>query len=208
MNIILLGHPGSGKGTQAKLISRKFGIPHISSGEMFRDIAREDTGLGRKVRELINNGNFVPDGITLKVVKERLSKDDCGKGFILDGFPRNKNQAIELDKMARIDKAVHIHVEDTTVLKRLSSRWQCRKCNAIYGIVSMPKNDLLCDKCGTELHQRADDMPEKIKRRIEIYHDETKPLVDYYKNRGVFVTVDGEKGIDEVFRDICKVLEK
>ncbi len=208
MNIILIGHPGSGKGTQAKLLEKKFHTPHISTGDMFRAIAQENTSLGKEVCEIINSGSFVPDDVTLRVVKERISRDDCKNGFILDGFPRNGKQAMELDKIVKIDKAIHIHVEHTTVLKRLSTRWQCRKCNAIYGTDKMPKNDNICDKCSNALYQRKDDKPEKIMKRIEIYDRETKPLVDYYKDRGIFFTIEGEQSIDKVFEEICNILEK
>ncbi len=208
MNIVLLGHPGCGKGTQAKLLEKKYSIQHISTGEMFRATSRESTPLGRKIRKLIDEGRFVPDDVTIEAVRERLSKGDCKNGFILDGFPRNEAQAKELDKITGIDRAIHIHIEDSTVLKRLSERWQCRKCNAIYGMEHMPKKNRLCDNCGTELYQREDDKPEKILKRIDIYHRETKPLVDYYKKKGIFATIDGDKSIKEVFEDICKALGK
>ena len=208
MNIILLGHPGSGKGTESKLIQKKYGIPHISTGDIFRTISQEDTELGRRAKELIGAGDFVPDNITIQVVKERLSKYDCKKGIILDGFPRNLNQAKELDRLVKIDKVVHLHIEDETAVKRLSSRWQCKKCGIIYGINMMPKNNHFCDKCKEKLYQRDDDKPELLRKRIKIYHDETRLLIDYYKKKVIYFTVDGERGVEEVFEEVCKLLEK
>jgi len=208
MNIILLGHPGSGKGTEAKLIQKKYGIPHISTGDIFRAISQKNTELGRRAKELIGAGDFVPDDITIQVVKERLSKYDCKKGLILDGFPRNLNQAKELDKTVKIDKVIHLHIDDETAVKRLSARWQCKKCGIIYGINMRPRLDNLCDKCKERLYQREDDKPELVRKRIEIYHDETTPLIEYYKNKGIYSTVDGERGVEEVFEEVCKLLEK
>ncbi len=207
MRIILLGHPGSGKGTQAKLLSQRYNIPHISTGEMFRAVAKENTALGKEVEKIINSGSFVPDNVTVKVVKERLSRKDCKNGFILDGFPRSVQQAEEMYRLSGIDKVIHIHVEDSTVVKRLSARRQCRKCGTIYGLDRKPKKDLLCDKCKVALYQREDDKPDKIRKRIAIYHKETKPLIEYYKKKSLYETVDGEQGIEKVFSDICRILE-
>lgn len=208
MKIILLGHPGSGKGTEAKLIQKKFGILHISTGDIFRAISQENTELSREVKRLIGKGNFVPDNITIEVVKERLLKEDCKKGFVLDGFPRNINQAEELDKITKIDKVIHLHIEDETAVKRLSSRWQCKKCGNIYGLTSIPKNDKLCDKCKEKLYQREDDKPELVIKRIKIYHDETKPLIDYYNEKGIYFSIDAERSADDIFEDICSILKK
>ncbi|MBI2971846.1 MAG: adenylate kinase [Candidatus Aenigmarchaeota archaeon] len=207
MNIVLLGHPGSGKGTQAKLLQKKYGIAHISTGEMFRSIAKEHTELGRKVKSLIESGAFVPDDVTVRVVRERLAKPDCTKGFILDGFPRTEQQADELQNIAPIDHVIHIHVEDETVLKRLSARRNCARCGTVYGLDRVPKQSGTCDTCREPLAMRADDDPKKIKRRIEIYHAETKPLIDYYKRKRLYATVNGDQDIGKVFRDICGVLE-
>ena len=207
MNIILLGHPGSGKGTEAKLIQKKFGVPHISTGDIFRSISQENTELGREVSRLIGSGNFVPDNITIKVVKERLSKEDCKNGFILDGFPRNLNQAKELDKFVNIDKVIHLHINDETAVKRLSSRWQCKKCGIIYGINIQPKNNHFCDECKEELYRREDDRPEVVINRIEVYHKETTPLIDYYKKKGIYYTINAERTVEEIFEDMCKIIK-
>lgn len=207
MNIILFGHPGSGKGTEAKLIEKKFRIKHISTGDIFRDIVKEDTELGRMVKGLIEKGNLVPDNITIEILRERISRDDCENGFILDGFPRNLNQAKELDKFVKMDKIIHINVSDETAMKRLSERWQCRDCNTIYGLTIKPKNDNLCDECGKELYQRDDDKPEFTRKRMNIYHEQTQPVIDFYKNKGNYYLIDGEKGVDEIFKDICNILE-
>ena len=208
MKIVILGHPGSGKGTEAKLIQKKYGIPHISTGDIFRSISQESTELGREVKRLIGSGNFVPDSITIKFVKERISKEDCKEGFILDGFPRNLNQAKELDKIIKIDKVIHLHIEDETAVNRLSSRWQCKKCGIIYGVNIKPKSDNTCDKCKEKLYQRDDDKPDLLRKRIKICHDETRPLIDYYKKKGIYFTVDGERGVEEVFKEVCKLLDK
>ena len=204
MKIVLIGPQGSGKGTQAKLLKEKFGIPHISTGDIFREAIAEKTELGLKAKEIIDKGNLVPDEITNKIVKERLQKEDCKKGFILDGYPRNINQAKALDSFAKIDYAVEIFVPDEISIKRLSSRRQCPKCGAIYGLDIPPKKDNICDKCGAELYQRDDDRPEAIKKRLEVYHKETEPVLDYYREKGILVRVDGTKPIKDVFEDIVR----
>ena len=208
MNIVLLGHPGSGKGTMAALIKEKLKIPHISTGNIFREIANENTDLGGNVKKLIDKGNFVPDDIVIKIVKERLSKEDCKDGFILDGFPRTLKQAKELDQFRKIDKIINLHVEDETSVKRLLSRWQCKKCSIIYGLNMVPKENNKCDKCKHKLYQRDDDKLGVVRKRIKIYHDQTKPVVDYYSNKNNYFSIDAEGSVEEVFDRIYKVLKK
>lgn len=207
MHLILLGHPGSGKGTQATLLSERYKLPHLSTGEMCRRIARESTELGRKVKSLIEKGEFIPDALMFRILEKRITEKDCRKGFILDGFPRNLKQARLLDR-AGIDVVVFIHTEDRTVISRLSSRLACGKCGATYGVANWPLVNNTCDNCGIDLVKRKDDDERYIKKRIAIYHKETKPLVDYYKKKKLIRYVEGEQGIKEVFHDICKIVER
>lgn len=208
MNLVLIGPQGSGKGTQAKLLKDKLRIPHLSTGDMFRENIAKKTELGMKAEAIIDSGKLVPDEITTAMVKDRLSKADCKNGFILDGYPRNLEQAEALDGFADIDHVLEIHVPDNVSVKRLSSRWQCRKCGAIYGISLIPKKKGVCDKCNGELYQREDDRPEAIKKRLEIYHKETKPLIDYYRKKGILATIDGDQEVEKIFEDVEEVLEK
>jgi adenylate kinase len=204
MNIILIGPQGSGKGTQAKLISKEYNIPHISTGDIFRETAKTNTKLGKKLKNLIDNGILVPDNVTNDVIKERLSKDDIKNGFVLDGYPRNLNQAEFLNSIIKIDHVFEIAVSDKESIKRLSSRRQCRKCNLIYGAVNPPKNDNKCDNCGEELYQRDDDKEDAIKKRLKTYHKQTEPLINYYKKKGLLVRINGEQSIEKIFDEIKK----
>ncbi len=213
MNLIMLGPPGAGKGTQAKMLVERFGIPQISTGDMLRAAVAEGTELGRKAKEYMDKGQLVPDEVVIGIVRERLSKEDCKKGFILDGFPRTVPQAEALDgileEMGRkIDYVINIVVPDEEILKRLTGRRTCRKCGAMYHVVyNPPKKEGVCDKCGGELYQRDDDKEETIRNRLKVYAEQTAPLVDYYRKKGVLVDIDGTKGIKEIFEDILKVLE-
>jgi adenylate kinase len=206
MNIVLLGPQGSGKGTQAKLISKYYGIPHISMGEVFRNVAEKNTELGRMVKSLIDKGKLVPDDITVKIVKDAIK--DCEKGFILDGFPRTIHQAKLLEDIVNIDFVLFIKISDEEGIKRLSNRVQCPKCGKIYNLYTspQPKTDNVCDDCGLKLVQREDDKPDAIMKRLEIYHRKTEPLVDYYGKKGVLHSVNGEQTIEKVFEDIKKIL--
>ena len=186
VNLIIFGAPGSGKGTYASRLKEKLDVEVIATGDIFREMIKADTPLGRKVREYVEKGLLVPDDITLEVLKQSLAKIPKGKGFILDGYPRTVWQAEALDKIAKIDAVIHLIVPDWIIIERLSSRRICQNCGAIYNLLFLkPKRDLACDKCGGPLYQRLDDTPEVIKKRIEVYEKQTQPLLDYYRGKGV-----------------------
>jgi len=210
--IIFLGPPGAGKGTHAKEVSSILNIPHISTGDIFRDAIKNQTELGMKVKEFLDSGKLVPDELVWEVVKDRLNAEDCKNGFILDGFPRTILQAELLDKYLKEKnadlKVIYLDASDDLVIKRLSSRRVCKNCGAIYNLISMPpKKEGICDICGGELYQRSDDYPDVIKKRLETYYRETQPLIDYYKNRGVMYTISAEKDREEVLQEILKVVK-
>ena len=213
MKIIMLGAPGAGKGTQAKRIAKKYDIPHISTGDIFRANIKEKTELGNKAKEYMDRGELVPDDITIGMLLDRIHKDDCKNGFVLDGFPRTIPQAESLTKALselgeKIDYAVNIDVPDESIITRMSGRRACLSCGATYHIVySAPKAKDVCDTCGNKLVIRDDDKPETVKKRLEIYHDQTQPLIDYYKNEKILASVDGTKDMEEVFIDIISVLK-
>ncbi|MEM2281512.1 MAG: nucleoside monophosphate kinase [Candidatus Bathyarchaeia archaeon] len=195
VNLIIFGAPGSGKGTYASRLKEKLNVEVIATGDIFRDMIRADTPLGRKVREYVEKGLLVPDEITLDVLRESLSKIPKGKGFILDGYPRTVWQAQALDEIAKIDAIIHLTVPDWIIIERLSARRICQNCGAIYNMLFLkPKNDMICDNCGGPLYQRPDDTPEVIKKRIEVYEKQTQPLLEYYRGKGVpFVEAKCEK---------------
>jgi len=213
MKIIMLGAPGAGKGTQAKRIAKKYDIPHISTGDIFRANIKEKTELGNKAKEYMDRGELVPDDITIGMLLDRIHKDDCKNGFVLDGFPRTIPQAESLTRALselgeKIDYAVNIDVPDESIITRMSGRRACLSCGATYHIVySAPKAKDVCDTCGNKLVIRDDDKPETVKKRLEIYHDQTQPLIDYYKNEKILASVDGTKDMEEVFIDIISVLK-
>ena len=213
MKIIMLGAPGAGKGTQAKRIAKKYNIPHISTGDIFRANIKEKTELGNKAKEYMDKGELVPDDITIGMLLDRIHKDDCKDGFVLDGFPRTIPQAKSLTKALselgeKIDYAINIDVLDESIITRMGGRRACLSCGATYHIVySAPKTENVCDTCGNELVIRDDDKPETVKKRLEIYHDQTQPLIDYYKNEKILASVDGTKDMEEVFIDIISVLK-
>ena len=212
MRIILLGPPGSGKGTQAKLLSKKYSIPHIAMGDILREEVAKKTPLGKKVNVYMSKGELVPDEIVIEVLKKRLQEADCVDGFILDGFPRTLNQAKALDNMLnelnlKIDAVIYIEVPDEEIMKRLSLRRTCKVCGRIYNLhYNPPKQDGKCDVCGGELIIRDDDKPEVIKNRLKVYNDQTKPLVDYYKSHKLLIRINGVDSIDKVFQQIVKEL--
>lgn len=214
MYILLMGPPGAGKGTQAERMIAKYDIPQISTGDMFRAAVKGQTPLGLEAKKYMDNGQLVPDAVTVGIVKERLAQDDCKKGFILDGFPRTTSQAVSLDAILRdlgikLDGVINIAVPDEELIKRTSGRQICRGCGATYHTVFKPaKVELVCDKCGGELYQRDDDKPGTVKKRLDVYAAQTKPLIDYYKNTNKYIEIDGQKDMDDVFADIVAQLEK
>ncbi len=205
MNLIFLGPPGTGKGTQAEIISKELGIAHISTGEMFRQLADEGNPVGIEAKEKYwGKGNLVPDELTIKLVKERLGKDDCKQGFILDGFPRTIPQAEALDKIVDIDKVIDIESSKEIIIKRLSNRRQCPKCKKIYGIDVKPEKEGHCDVCGVKLVQRPDDKESVVRDRLEVYEKQTKPLIEYYKDK--IAVIDGEQPIPKIKQDILEAI--
>jgi adenylate kinase len=213
MYVILLGAPGAGKGTQAGLISKKMGLAHVASGDLFREALSKGTELGLSAKAYMEQGKLVPNEITIKMVLERIKADDCKEGVLLDGFPRNVEQAKALDEALaeynnRIDKAVYIKVSEEELLKRLTGRWICRNCQTPYHeVTSPPKTPGKCDKCGGELYQRADDKEETIKERIKVFFKETAPLIDYYQKAGKLIEVDGEGSSEEISARIVSSLK-
>jgi adenylate kinase len=203
---VFLGPQGSGKGTVIGKIKDEFHVPHISTGDMFREALKTGTEFGLKAKEYMNRGELVPDQVTCGMVKERIARSDCAQGFMLDGFPRNRAQAEALSEITTIDKAVLLGVPEEVSLKRLSGRRQCRQCASIFHLEFVPpKREGVCDKCGGELYQRDDDKPEAIKERLETYRRETSPIIDYYEKGGVLTRVDGSAQIDAV---VSQLLEK
>lgn len=213
MRLILLGPPGVGKGTQAQLISKKYSIQQISTGDMFRAAVKEQTPLGKLADKAIKSGRLVDDSITLGLVKERLQQPDCKNGFLLDGIPRTITQAEGLEKLLKginqkIDAVINIAVKEETIIKRLSSRRTCSKCGAVYNIIhNPPKKKAICDTCNSALIQRADDKPQTIHKRMETYRKQTEPLIAFYKRKKLLLEVDGEQKIEKVFDEIVKVVE-
>ncbi len=205
MNIILLGAPGAGKGTQATRLVDKYKIPHVSTGDIFRANIKNQTPIGVVAKSYIDKGQLVPDEVTVEIVKQRLSEKDVEVGYLLDGFPRNIFQAKELDKFAEIDKVIDISVNLDKLLKRITGRRVCSKCGESYHVDTL-NGSTTCVRCGADLIHRADDNEETVKNRLEVYKDQTEPLIDYYKKAGKLVTVDGDKTIDEVFSEIVKIL--
>ncbi|MEM4397483.1 MAG: adenylate kinase [Candidatus Woesearchaeota archaeon] len=201
MNIIFLGAPGTGKGTQARLLSEELKIPHISTGDIFRENIKNQTELGKKASEFINKGLLVPDEITNEMIKERLKKEDCKNGFILDGYPRTIAQADFLKKITRIDKIINFELDDDEIIKRISGRRTCLNCNSVYNIYSAkPKKENICDKCGFELKQRDDEKPEVVKKRLEVYREQTKPLLNYYGKN--IINVSAKEIIENIFNNL------
>jgi len=191
MQLIIFGPPGSGKGTYASRLGLRLGIASVSTGDLFREAIRQGTDLGRRVADFLNRGELVPDEITIQVLKERISRPDCKRGFILDGYPRTLEQARALDKVAKIDVIIRLIVPEWIIVERLSNRRVCRNCGAIYNLKYLkPKREGVCDKCGGELYQREDDTPQVIKERLKVYERQTQPLIDYYKDRVPFVNAE------------------
>ena len=215
MNLILMGLPGAGKGTQAERIIDAYGIPHISTGDMFRDAMKNETELGLLAKSYIDKGELVPDEVTNGIVKDRLSQDDTDKGFLLDGFPRTLAQAEELDKILedlgkKVDNVLNIHVESEVLIDRLAGRFICKDCGATYHkLFNPPKVEGTCDRCGGHnFYQREDDKPETVKNRLSVNIKNSDPILAYYENQGVMHTVDGNRDIADVFTDIEKIIGK
>lgn len=213
MRLILLGPPGVGKGTQAKLLSQHYDIPQISTGDLLREAVSEGTELGKQAKKYMDQGDLVPDDVILGMVEETLQSDKCSDGFILDGFPRTVPQAEGLTAILKklglqLDGVVSLEVDDQVVIDRLSARRTCVDCGAIYNVkTNPPEEEGVCDKCGGELILRDDDQPETIKNRLDVYKKQTEPLVDYYDNKGLLVSIDGSKGIDEIQNEIKQKLK-
>ena len=212
MKIIMLGAPGAGKGTQAKLIAEKYGVPHISTGDIFRANIKNGTELGKEAKEYMDKGLLVPDELTVRLLLDRVAQDDCKNGYVLDGFPRTIPQAEVLDKELTklgdsVDFAVDVDVPDENIIRRMSGRRACLNCGATYHIVNIPpKKEGICDVCGSELVLRDDDQPETVKNRLKVYHEQTQPLIEYYTGKGVLRTVDGTLPMEEVYDAIVKIL--
>lgn len=208
MHILLMGPPGAGKGTQAANIVEKFGIPHISTGDMFRAAIKDGTDLGKRAKACMDAGELVPDDITIGIVRDRLSKEDCKKGFVLDGFPRNVEQANSLADIMKdigidLDKVLNVSVPSSELIARVTGRRICKSCGATYHVENNPpKQSGICDKCGGELFQRPDDTVETVENRLAVYESSTKPLIDFYSKLGIYVEVDGRQEINKVFDDI------
>jgi len=208
LRLVIFGPPGAGKGTQAKMLSERLGIPHIATGDMFREAVKAGTELGRLAKQYMDRGELVPDNIVIGLVEERLRQPDCSKGFILDGFPRTVKQAEALDDVLAklgigLDAVINLEVGEDEVIKRLSLRRTCKKCGAVYHLIfNPPREDERCDRCGGPLYQRDDDKEETVRNRLKVYRQQTKPLLDYYRQRGLLRDVDGEKPIDEVFAEV------
>lgn len=212
MKIIMLGAPGAGKGTQAKMIAAKYGIPHVSTGDIFRANIKNGTELGKKAKTYMDAGQLVPDSLTVDLLIDRISQADCANGYVLDGFPRTIPQAECLEKALSergeaVDFAINVEVPDSNIVNRMGGRRACVTCGATYHIVHIPpKKEGICDKCGSELILRDDDKPETVQNRLKVYHEQTQPLIDFYNAKGVLKEVDGTQDMNAVFEDIVKIL--
>ena len=212
MKLIMLGAPGAGKGTQAKKIAEKYNIPHISTGDIFRANIKNGTELGQKAKTYMDQGLLVPDELVVDLVMDRFAQPDCENGYVLDGFPRTIPQAEALDAAlekagAKIDYAINVEVPDENIIRRMSGRRACVACGATYHLVHIPpKTEGICDTCGKELILRDDDKPETVQKRLDVYHEQTQPLIDYYTKQGALVEVDGTVDMEDVFNAIVKIL--
>jgi len=212
MNIVILGSPGVGKGTYAKILSDKYNVPRISVGDLFRKEIRDETELGKKIKDYVSRGDLVPDEMVIELVKERLQKDDCKNGFFLDGFPRTIAQAEAMEYFKKIDKVLNFVASDWVIMSRLGGRRTCRECGAIYHVKEVPpKVEGVCDLCGGRLYQRSDETPQAIKNRLRVYRDKTKPVIGYFRKRGLLAGIEASYAFEEVDKVISqceKHLEK
>jgi adenylate kinase len=214
LNLILLGPPGAGKGTQAELLVGKYRIPHISTGDIFRAAIKEGTPLGTKAKQYLDGGKLVPDEIVIGIVNERLTRADCQDGFLLDGFPRTTPQAegldVSLEKMGRrLNAVINIQVDSGVLMTRLTGRRVCRNCGAVYHTVNKPEKTAgICDHCGGEVYQRSDDSPETVAKRLQVYREQTEPLIQYYEAKGLLLTFDGTEPIAGLCEKICQAVEE
>ena len=212
MKIVMLGAPGAGKGTQAKMIADQYSIPHISTGDIFRANIKEGTELGKEAKSYMDKGQLVPDELTVKILLDRVSNEDCKNGYVLDGFPRTIPQAEVLEEALnklndRIDFAINVEVPDENIVKRMGGRRACLSCGATYHIVHIPpKTEGICDRCAKELVLRDDDKAETVQKRLDVYHEQTKPLIDFYGKKGVLKEVDGTAEMEDVFAAIVAIL--
>lgn len=213
MKIIMLGAPGAGKGTQAKMIAEKYHLPHVSTGDIFRANLKQGTELGKKAKEYMDKGALVPDELTVEILLDRVAQDDCKDGYVLDGFPRTIPQAEVLDRELEklgdhVDLAIDVEVPDANIVKRMSGRRACLKCGATYHIEHIPpKQEGICDVCGEKLVQRDDDKPETVQKRLDVYHEQTAPLIEYYTKAGILKSVDGTVDMKDVFAAIVQVID-
>ena len=214
MKIIMLGAPGAGKGSQASRIAKEYQLPHISTGDIFRANLKEETELGKRAKSFMDKGELVPDDITIAMLLERIHKEDCKNGYILDGFPRTIPQAEALKealakKNEKIDLALDVEASDELIIKRMAGRRTCPACGAIYHIVTLPpKTEGICDRCGADLIQRKDDNEETVKNRLKIYHEVTEPLISYYKKEGILEEIDGAEELDKVFEKVKRIIHE
>lgn len=212
MKIVMLGAPGAGKGTQAKRIAARYQIPHISTGDIFRANIKEGTPLGMEAKKYMDQGMLVPDELTTNLVTDRVTQPDAVRGYVLDGFPRTIPQAECLDQAlnkdgAHIEYAINVDVPDENIIRRMAGRRACLSCGATYHLEYIPtQKDGICDHCGEEIVLRDDDKPETVKKRLDVYHAQTQPLIDYYKKQGILVNVDGTRNMDDIFADIAEIL--
>ena len=214
MKIIMLGAPGAGKGSQASRIAKEYQLPHISTGDIFRANLKEETELGKRAKSFMDKGELVPDDITIAMLLDRIHKEDCKNGYILDGFPRTIPQAEALKealakKDEKIDLALDVEASDELIIKRMAGRRTCPACGAIYLIVTLPpKTEGICDRCGADLIQRKDDNEETVKNRLKIYHEVTEPLISYYKKEGILEEIDGAEELDKVFEKVKRIIHE
>jgi adenylate kinase len=212
LRLVIFGPPGAGKGTQAKLLSERLGVPHIATGDMLREAVKAGTRLGGLAKKYMDEGRLVPDEVVIGMVEERLRQPDCSKGFILDGFPRTIEQAealdSELEKLGlKLDAVLNLEVGDEEVVKRIALRRTCRSCGAVFHLIfNPPRREGVCDRCGGELYQRDDDKEEVVRNRLKVYRQQTKPLLEFYRRRGLLRDVNGERSIEDVFKEILAAL--